>query len=115
MGGRVVGVLCGRRRALLDCELLADEVGRGRALRDERVRAVLEDRDDRRDDRARERRGLLVVLLDELAHVDSVRAERGANRRRPGRFAPLDLDLYPSLDLFLLLTAPAPPLPPHIP
>src|SRR5205809_1904594 len=82
-----------RRRALLDAELLADEIGRRRALRDERVGAVLEDRDHCGDDGPGERRGLLVVLLDELPHVDAVRAERGADRRGRGRLPRLDLDL----------------------
>src|SRR5919201_3040498 len=71
-------------RALLDARLFADEVRGGRRLRDEGVRAILEDRHHRGHDGAGERRGALVVLLDELTHVDAVRAERGTDRRRGG-------------------------------
>src|SRR5688500_14377286 len=86
-------------RALLDPGLAADEIGGGRALRHECVRAVLEDRHDRGHDRAGERRGALVVFLDELPHVDAVRAERRADRRRGGGLARLDLDLDDRFDL----------------
>src|SRR5207245_5776922 len=40
----------------------------------------------------------LVVLLDELPHVDAVRAERGADRRRRGGLPSLDLDLDDRFD-----------------
>src|SRR5438445_10212460 len=73
-------VLVRLARALLDAGFLSDEVGRGGALRDERVGPVLEDRHHRGHDGAGERRGALVVLLDELAHVDAVRAERRTDR-----------------------------------
>src|SRR5439155_16873669 len=85
-------------RALLDASLFADEVGGGRRLRDEAVGAVLEDRHDRGHDGARERGGPLVVLLDELTHVDAVRAERGADRRRRRRLPRGDLDLDDCFD-----------------
>src|SRR4029078_3877358 len=42
---------------------------------------------------------LLVVLLDELTHVDAVRAERGADRRRGRGLARRDLDPDDRLDL----------------
>src|SRR5207247_3618568 len=75
-------VLVRLSRSLFDAGFLTDEVGGGRALRDERVGAILEDRHHRGHDRAGERRGALVVFLYELAHVDAVRAERRADRRR---------------------------------
>src|SRR5207249_10206782 len=86
-------------RALLDPGLAADEIGGRRALRHERVRAVLEDGHDRGHDRAGERGGALVVLLDELAHVDAVRTQRRADGRRGGGLARLDLHLHDRLDL----------------
>src|SRR5207249_2725996 len=86
-------------RALLDPGLAADEVCGRRALRHEGVRTVFEDGHDRGHDRAGERGRALVVLLDELAHVDAVRAQRGADGRRGGRLARLDLHLHDRLDL----------------
>src|SRR5712691_103649 len=86
-------------RAFLDPRLPADEIGGRRALRHERVRAVLEDGHDRGHDGASERGGALVVLLDELAHVDAVRAQRRADRRRGGGLARLDLHLHDCFDL----------------
>src|SRR5437762_3741750 len=86
-------------RALLDSGLAADEFCGRRALRHEGVRAAFEDGHDRGHDRAGERGGALVVLLDELAHVDALRAQRGADGRRCARLARLDLHLHDRLDL----------------
>src|SRR5256712_394278 len=85
--------------AFLDPGLLTDQVGGRRTLGDERVRAVLEDGDHRGHDRAGERRRALVVFLDELPHVDAVRAERRADGRGGGGLPRLDLHLHDSLDL----------------
>src|SRR2546422_1573349 len=85
--------------ALLDAGLLADEVGGGRALGDEGVRTVLEDRHHGGHDAAGEGGRALVVLLDELPHVDAVRAERRADGRRRRGLAGRDLDLHDGLDL----------------
>src|SRR5207248_1859059 len=65
----------------------------------EGVRPVFEHGHDRGDDGPGQRRGALVVLLDELAHVDAVRPERRADRRRRRRLAGVDLHFYDSLDL----------------
>src|SRR5436309_1800664 len=101
-------VLVRLARALLDAGFLSDEVGRGGALRDERVGPVLEDRHHRGHDGAGERGGALVVLLDELAHVDAVRAERRTDRRRRRRLAGVDLNFDDGLDLLRhLATSPA--------
>src|SRR6266545_549837 len=86
-------------RALLDAGLFADEIRGRRALGHEGVRAVLEHRHDRGHHRPGERSGSLVVLLDELTHVDAVRAERGADGRRRRGLAGLDLHLDDGLDL----------------
>ena len=66
---------------------LLDQVGRGRRLGDEAERAILEDRDQRRDDHARLTGGALVVLLQERHHVDAVLAQRRADGRRWRGFA----------------------------
>src|SRR5207247_8603035 len=85
--------------AFVDPRVLAAEVGGRRALVDERIGAVLEDGHDGRNDAAGQRRGALVVLLDELAHVDAMRAERRADGRRSGCLARVDLHFDDGLDL----------------
>ena len=74
------------------------KVGGGRGLGDERERAVFVDGDLDGDDGADLGGGPLVVALDELHHVDAVAAERGADGRRGGRFARIDLELDDSGD-----------------
>src|SRR5262245_21617116 len=51
---------------LVDPGGAAQQVGRGRGLGDEGERAILEDGDDDRDDLPGQRRGALVIFLDEV-------------------------------------------------
>src|SRR5579859_1293019 len=67
------GLAFGRRAALVDPGRLAEQVGRGRRLEDERERAVLEDRDLGGDDLTGLVGRLLVVRLREFDDVDAVR------------------------------------------
>src|SRR5262249_14242956 len=79
---------------------LLQEDGGGRALDDELEGAVRVDGDDHRQDQAAHLLGAVVELRHELADVDAVLAQRGADRRRRRRLAaralPLDLGRYRS-------------------
>ena len=80
-------------RALVEPQRLLDQDGGRRRLRDERERAVLEDRDLDRGDAAVLIGGLRVERLAELHDVDAVLAERRADRRRRVRLPAGDLEL----------------------
>src|SRR5262245_25861439 len=73
---------------------LLEQHRRGRRLVGEREGAVLEDRDDHRNDHPLVLAGLVVELLDELPDVDAVLTERRTDRRRgsrlPGRALQFD-------------------------
>src|SRR4051794_20506771 len=98
-GDAADGLALGRRGPELDACGLAQQVRGGRRLEDERERAVLEDRDLRRDDLAGLVRGALVVCLGELDDVDAVGAERRADGRRRGRLAGRQLQRQDDSDL----------------
>ena len=68
-------------RALVQADRLLDQHRGGRGLRDERERAVLEDRDLDGDDRAGVALRLRVERLAELRDVDAGATERRADRR----------------------------------
>src|SRR5438105_11714006 len=81
-----------RATAFVGTRGLLDQVGRRGCLGHEAERAVLVDRDQGRDDRARLSRGPFVVLLQESHHVDAVLAKRRADRRRGRGFASRQLE-----------------------
>src|SRR5262249_30896690 len=89
----------GRSTALVDPSRLLDEVGRGRRLGNEAERAILENRDQCRDDRPRLRRGALVVLLQERHHVDAMLTQRGTHGRSGRRLSRGQLQRNYGLDL----------------
>src|SRR5918994_150638 len=80
---------------------LAQQHRRGGRLEDERERAILEDRDLHRHDRAPLLLGGGVVGLAEVHDGDAVGAERRADRRRGRGLAGGDLDLDDGQDLLL--------------
>ena len=81
LGDRADLVAVRLARALLEPDRLLDQHRGRRGLRDERERAVLEDRDLDRDDRAGVLLGLRVERLAELHDVHAVLAQRRADRR----------------------------------
>ena len=86
-------------RPLVQPQRLLDQDGGRRRLRDERERAILEDRDLDRGDAAVLVGRLRVERLAELHDVDAVLAERRADRRGRVRLAAGDLELDQSENL----------------
>ena len=93
-------VLVRHRRALGDVGRLLQQHRRRRALGDEFERAVVVDRHDDRDHHAAGFLGPLVELLNELAQVDAVLAERSTDRRRRRRLPARNLKLRTACKLF---------------
>src|SRR5437660_3334034 len=89
------------RRTFVDAGGALQQIHGRRRLEHERERAVLEDRDLGRDDITGLRSGALVVGLGELHDVDSVRAQRGAHRRRRRGAPSLKLELQDRADFLL--------------